>query len=88
LGGDCQESEARFGQSFEEIHRWLDEFQGTPEYRMRHHEAGIREVKAVFGEVAAEATRQQIIADLKEERWNEADPFPHNEEDFVKIGFF
>ena len=29
----CHESMLRFGQPFEEVHRWLDEFQGTPKYR-------------------------------------------------------
>ena len=44
----CQESSRLFGDPYEEVHRWLDEFQGTERYRMRrrrvrHHEAGIRE---------------------------------------------
>jgi hypothetical protein len=56
--------------------------------RVRHHEAGIQEVRALFGEVAAEAARQHIMADLKEEGWTETDPFPQDGEDFVKIGFF
>ena len=68
----CHESELRFGQGFEEVHRWLDEFAGRPPYgmrhrRVRHHEAGIREARALFGEIAGEAARQHIIADLKEE---------------------
>jgi hypothetical protein len=89
----CDESIIRFGQAFEEVHRWLDEFQGTPKYRMRHrrvrhHEAGIREVTALFGKVAGEVARQHIIADLKEEGWTEKDTFPQDEQDFVNIGFF
>jgi len=53
----CQESMRQFGQAFEAVHRWLDEFAGKPPYgmrhrRVRHHEAGIREAKALFGEVA------------------------------------
>ncbi len=44
----CQESIQLFGDPYEEVHRWLDEFQGMERYRMRHrrvrhHEAGIRE---------------------------------------------
>jgi hypothetical protein len=89
----CHESMLRFGQPFEEVHRWLDEFQGTPKYgmrhrRVRHHEAGIREAIGLFGGAAGEVARQHIIADLKEEGWAEGDPFPQDEEDFVKIGFF
>jgi hypothetical protein len=89
----CEESRVRFGQSFEEVHRWLDEFAGKPPYgmrhrRVRHHEAGIREVRALFGEQAAETAWQHIIADFKEEGQTEGDPFPEDEEDYVKIGFF
>jgi hypothetical protein len=89
----CRDAELKFGEPFEEVHRWLDEFQGTPKYgmrhrRVRHHEAGILEDRALFGEKAAEVARQHIVADLKEEGWTESDPFPQDEEDFVKIGFF
>ena len=89
----CRDAELKFGEPFEEVHRWLDEFQGTPKYgmrhrRVRHHEAGILEAKALFGELAGEVARQHILSDLKEEGWNEGDPFPQDEEDFVKIGFF
>jgi hypothetical protein len=56
--------------------------------RVRHHEAGLREVRALFSDVAAEAARQHIISDLKEEGWTGGDPFPQDEQDFVKIGFF
>jgi hypothetical protein len=89
----CEESARLFGQAFEEVHRWLDEFQGTPEYgmrhrRVRHHEAGIQEAINLFGETAGQVARQYIISDLKEEGWTEKDPFPQNEQDFVRIGFF
>ena len=80
----CHDSLLRFGQRFEEVHRWLDEFAGRPPYGMRHrqvrhHEAAVRGARALFGEVAAEAVRQHIIADLKEEGWTETDPFPQDE---------
>ena len=81
----------RFGQAFEAVHRWLDEFAGKPPYglrhrRVRHHEAGIREARALFGEVAGEVARQHVISDLKEEGWTENDPFPQDEQDFMRIG--
>jgi hypothetical protein len=89
----CQESEELFGEAFAEVHRWLDEFQGTPEYRMRHrrvrhHEAGIRQVSKLFGDFAGQAARQHIISDLKEEGWTEQDHFPKDEEDYVRMGLF
>ena len=59
-----------------------------PHRRVRHHEAGIREVRALFGEVAAEAARQHIIADLKEEGWTETDPFPQDEHTMSPWGCF
>jgi hypothetical protein len=61
-----------------EVHRWLDEFDGAPEYgmrhrRVRHHLAGIREVVQLFGSTAALIARRHIISDLKTEGWTEAD---------------
>jgi hypothetical protein len=89
----CQESSELFGEAFEEVHLWLDEFQGTPKYhmhhrRVRHHEAGIQEAIRLFGEKAGQAARQHIISDLKEEGWTEIDPFPKDEEHYVKMGLF
>ena len=89
----CEESIRLFGQPFEEVHRWLDQFQGTPEYgmrhrRVRHHEAGIQGAIRIFGEKAGLVARQHIISDLKEEGWTEIDPFPKDERDYMKIGFF
>jgi hypothetical protein len=89
----CQESLRLFGSHYEEVHRWLDAFQGTVRYRMRHrrvrhHEAGIQEVIRLFGEQAGAVARQHIIADLKEEGWTESDPFPQDEEHYVRMGLF
>lgn len=89
----CEESERLFGQTFEHVHLWLDEFQGTPKYRMRHrrvrhHEAGIQQVVRLFGEEAGQAARQHIISDLKEEGWTERDNFPQDEENYIKMGLF
>jgi hypothetical protein len=89
----CEESIRLFGQPFEEVHRWLDKFQGTPKYgmrhrRVRHHEAGIQEAIRIFGEKAGLVARQHIISDLKEEGWTENDLFPKDERDYIKIGFF
>jgi len=41
-----------------------------------------------FGEEAAKAAKQHIISDLKEEGWTETDPFPRDEEHYVKMGLF
>jgi len=89
----CKESEELFGSPYEEVHKWLDEFAGSEKYgyrhrRVRHHEAGILQVIALFGEEAAVAARQHIITDLKEEGWTEKDRFPKDEIDYVKMGLF
>lgn len=82
------------GSPFTEVHRWLDEFAGTPQYRMkhrrvRHHLAGVEQARALFGDGGAVAARQHIISDLADEGWDDRiDPFPKDENDFVKMGFF
>jgi hypothetical protein len=89
----CEESIRLFGQPYVEVQRWLDAFAGSPEYgyrhrKKRHHEAGICEVVALFGEVAGPVARQHIITDLKDEGWTEADHFPRDEQDYVQMGLF
>ena len=89
----CQESLATFGEAFEAVHRWLDEFAGQPgvgmrHRRFRHHQAGVDEVRRLFGEAAAEAARAHIAADLREEGWTEGDRFPADEADYVRLGLF
>ena len=90
----CKESIVLFGEPYEEIHKWLDEFAGKPGIGMkhrkfRHHESGIQQVSKLFGGQAGMVARQHIISDLKEEGWIEGvDPFPKDEADYVKMGFF
>ena len=89
----CEESIKLFGKPFEEVHLWLDEFAGTKEFgmrhrRKRHHLAGIEEAVKLFGEDVRPAARQHIISDLKTEEWKDGDPFPKDEEDYVRIGFY
>jgi hypothetical protein len=89
----CEESLRLFGKPYDEVHNWLDEFQGTPEYKMRHrrkrhHEAGIRQSIELFGEEVGKVARQHIISDLKEEGWTEKDHFPKDEADYIKMGLF
>jgi hypothetical protein len=61
----CKESEKVFGQPYEEVHKWLDEFAGSDDYgyrhrKKRHHEAGIRQIVTLFGESAGEVARQAV----------------------------
>ena len=89
----CLESQKMFGGMFEEVHHWLDEYAGSAEYgyrhrKKRHHEAGIKQAIALFGIKAGDVARQHIISDLKIEGWREGEPFPKDEDDYVRIGFF
>lgn len=89
----CKESLLLLGKEHEEVHNWLDAFAGAPEYgfrhrHKRHHLAGIDEVARLFGDQAALAARQHIIADLQEEGWTESDPFPRDERHYRQLGFY
>jgi uncharacterized protein DUF6915 len=89
----CAESERLFGEPFEAVHKWLDEFAFKPPYglrhrRLRHHQAGIDEVHRRWGDQAAAAARQHIVSDLKMEGWTNGDHFPRDEQDYVRMGLF
>lgn len=89
----CAEATATFGDPYEEVHRWLDEFAGKPPWgmrhrRVRHHAAGIEEVRRQWGDVAAQAARQHIVADLCLDGWTPEHPFPKNEQEYVRMGLF
>lgn len=89
----CEECIKQLGKPFEEVHRWLDEFAYSEKYGMRHrkvrhHEAGIKECMKQFGDECGAAARIHIIMDLKTDGWTENDPFPKNEEHYVKLGLW
>jgi hypothetical protein len=87
-----EESERLLGNSYAEVHIWLDEYMkrglGARHRRKRHHEEGIRRAGELFGEEGAKAARQHVISDLKDEGWTERDHFPQDEEDYCKMGLF
>jgi hypothetical protein len=90
----CTESLQTFGKPYAEVHKWLDELAFKPPYGMkhrkvRHHAAGVEEVRRMWGDEAAKAARQHIITDLKMEGWREGEhPFPQNEAHYVRMGLF
>ena len=92
--GHRAESIRLFGKTFDEVHLWLDALAGKPPYgmrhrRARHHLAGIAEVRRRWGDKAAEAARQHVIADLEGEGWREdRDRIPRDETDYVMMGLF
>ena len=50
-----QESVEKFGAPYEAVHLWLDEFQGTERYRMRH-----RQVRHHEGLIRAKLLRSAL----------------------------
>jgi hypothetical protein len=89
-----RQSLEKFGKSYSEVHHYLDEFFGDPNYgthhrKKRHHLEGIEEVRLKWGDDAALAARAHIESDLRQEGWKpERDPFPKNEMDYVRMGFW
>jgi DNA-binding GntR family transcriptional regulator len=62
-GQDCRRD---LGDSFEYVHQWLDEFQqeyGPMHRPFRHHTGGVEQVRAMWGDRAAEAARIHIRRD-------------------------
>ena len=89
----CKESITLFGNPFEEVHKWLDEFADAPgigfkHRRFRHHLKGIEEVRKIFGDIASDVALQHVKSDLKEEGWTEKDRIPKDEDDYKKMGLF
>lgn len=89
----CNETLALLGKPYGEVHGWLDGFAGKPPYgmrhrKLRHHLAGIEQVRRKWGNEAAEAAKQHIISDLKTEGWTEDQPLPRDQEHYVRIGLF
>ena len=89
----CADTMVPLDHPFEEAHRWLDEFAGKPPYgirhrKLRHHLAGIEQVRKLGSDQAAAAARLHIIADLKQEGWTEDQPFPRDEQHYKRMGLF
>ena len=62
----CQDCIEKFGESFSEVHLWLDEFfedKGPKHRDERHHEEGIEEARKKWGDKGASAAELHIKAD-------------------------
>jgi len=89
----CEESVRLFGKTYAEVHNRLDEFAGSEKYGMRHrkvrhHEKGMQQAVAIFGEEGGRAARAYIITDLKQDGWTENEHFPRDEGDYMRMGLF
>lgn len=66
----CRAAEETFGQRYEGVHRWLDEFASkysrSEKYKhrkFRHHKEGVEEARTVFGDIGALVAEQHIRLD-------------------------
>ena len=85
----CEESIAFFGESFVQVHQWLDEFAGKICIGMkhrcfRHNEAAITMIQEKWGILAALAVRRHIMSDLQQEGWKVGDHFPVDKKDYKR----
>jgi len=63
----CRETVDKLGSEFREVHEWMDAYfpkMGPSHRKMRHHKEGIEEVRALWGDKAAQAAKIHIEADL------------------------
>lgn len=93
--GHCKRCREVLGESFEEVHQWLDEFHGKPLYgtrhrKLRHHWEGIEKVREIFGNLAVEAAKLHILDDLRTGEDENADEsfIARNEQDYVSRGYW
>jgi DNA-binding GntR family transcriptional regulator len=91
----CMRCRKRFGEDFDYVHLWLDEFYGSDQYKtkhrkLRHHKKGIEEVRQRWGDRAAEAAKLHIIDDLQAIEDKKADEswIADNEADYVRRGYW
>lgn len=91
----CARCKARFSETFDYVHKWLDEFHGVEPYKtrhrkLRHHLKGIEEVRAKWGDLAADAAKLHIIDDLQVLEDKNADEswIARDTEDYVKRGYW
>jgi hypothetical protein len=85
--------ERLMGEGFIEVHKWLDEFHGKKPYGtrhryLRHTQAGIEEVRKMWGERAAQAAEIHIKQDLSTEGWPQHSSIPRTSEEFKKSGLW
>jgi len=91
----CMSCRRRFGEDFDYVHLWLDEFYGSDQYKtkhrkLRHHHKGIEEVRLRWGDRAADAAKLHILDDLQSGESRNADEgwIAYDEADYVKRGYW
>lgn len=66
----CKITERMFGNRYEKVHLWLDEFASQYPYgkkykhrKFRHHREGVEEARKLFGDIGALVAEQHIRMD-------------------------
>ena len=90
----CNECVEKLGKPYEEVHKWLDEFMNadflpllkkTRHRQFRHHQAGMEEIRKLFGDDAVKAAEIHIRADLASDNYPEHNPLPLDKEHFERL---
>lgn len=87
----CKDCLEKLGETFEYVHKWLDEYFMSAKYKthhrkLRHHKEGIEEVRKIWGDKAAKAAEIHIKRDLKEDGYD--GEIPKNEEEYIGLGLW
>jgi hypothetical protein len=88
----CKRAKRSFGGEYKHVHKWLDELfstYGAFHRKYRHHMEGVKKVRKVWGDTAAEVAKQHIVDDmmmcespLANESWIAKD-----KDEYVKRGY-
>lgn len=90
----CKHCKMALGDEFCNVHLWLDEFFGKEGYGtkhriLRHHKAGIEEIRKMWGDKAADAAKIHLIDDLQDERIGAGESeIAVDAEDYKKRGYW
>lgn len=95
----CERCQRLLGAPWQEVHLWLDQYAWhaalawqAPSFRVDHRKylhnrEGIAQVRAMWGEDAAQAAIRHVLDDLYGPNENDATKIPVDQVDYVKRGF-
>ena len=89
----CLKCQQILGESFPEVHLWLDEYFGKPPYGtrhryLRHHRHGVEEIRKKWDDRAAKAAEIHICQDLEADGWPSDKPMPEDSYLYRKSGLW
>jgi len=89
----CLKCQQVLGETFSEVHLWLDEYfgqcpYGTRHRHLRHHLQGIEEIRKRWGDRGAKAAEIHIREDLDGDGWPSDKPIPEDSNSYRKSGLW